>query len=90
MHRGGNSYSKIELDQGHEQNNRTKKSRSELEDQLNKEEKSFSCQSENIMPEIIEYLQDVSHFGELSKTSHSEFEFHLHQKFYEGCSIGLW
>ena len=42
------------------------------------------------MPEIIEYLQDMSHFGGFSKTSHSEFEFHLHQQVYEGYSIGLW
>ena len=85
-----NSYSKIDLDQGHEQKNRTIKSRSGLKDQLNKEEKWFLCQSENIMPEIIEYLQDMSHSGGWSKTSQSEFEFHLHQKVYEGCSIGVW
>ena len=42
------------------------------------------------MPEIIECLQDMSHSGGWSKTSHSEFEFHRHQKVYEGCSIGVW
>ena len=50
----------------------------------------ISCQSENIMPEIFEYLQDMRHFGGLSNASHSEFEFHFHQKVNEGCLIGLW
>ena len=74
-------FSKIALDQCHEQNNKIIKSRSGLEDQLNKEDKGFLRQLENIMPEIIDYLQDMDNLGGWSKTSHDESHPNFIKKF---------
>ena len=65
-------FSKIALDQAHEQNNKTIKSRSGLEDQLNKEDMSFLRRLENIMPEVNYYLEMKDNSGQRPKTSHDE------------------